>query len=562
MQQSIIKDRTRAQLSTSAIERMYISMRHLFSRGFYKPMGISGESLRQSLLLLKPEIYGSITEEKVELKGLVYVMDRLPLGIEQCRFINLTSNEGHSKSRFKAIIPAKRRRICYRIDKDQMNIEVTRGRSEIYDILTHLTFLFIESHKIAKKVLTNEENGVARAWKKLSDVVLNDKKITQDESEILLAHVANIVGRTFEETRNLYFELETEDNPDRLFQIIYWIGQLAIDEKINELKRSITFSPVLRERIGHHFYGEIWANSIKKKLNDENLLGRPLHIISANMHSVMNSIYAPIVLADRIINNEINSIFEELSDDKNENLRSEVKNYAADHGLYYVEDTSGTNINVQIIDTEKIELSKSQYSTERNLKEEKGPVIIVMDYAFGEQAYETMDELLKPYTCNKSKKHYLNVISVSIMGKAGILEGGKGDILIPTSNIFEGTSDNYPFKNRLKKKLFDGCGVDVYSGAMVTVLGTSLQNKELLKFFYESTWKVIGLEMEGAHYQKAIQAASKIRGNISSKVKVRYAYYASDNPLKSGSTLASGGLGTTGVLPTYVITQKILEQIF
>jgi hypothetical protein len=562
MQQSIIKDRTRAQLSTSAIERMYISMRHLFSRGFYKPMGISGESLRQSLLLLKPEIYGSIAEEKVELKGLVYVMDRLPLGIEQCRFINLTSNEGHSKSRFKAIIPAKRRRICYRIDKDQMNIEVTRGRSEIYDILTHLTFLFIESHKIAKKVLTNEENGVARAWKKLSDVVLNDKKITQDESEILLAHVANIVGRTFEETRNLYFELETEDNPDRLFQIIYWIGQLAIDEKINELKRSITFSPVLRERIGHHFYGEIWANSIKKILSDENLLGRPLHIISANMHSVMNSIYAPIVLADRIINNEINSIFEELSDDKNENLRSKVKNYAADHGLYYVEDTSGTNINVQIIDTEKIELSKSQYSTERSLKEEKGPVIIVMDYAFGEQAYETMDELLKPYTCNKNKKHYLNVISVSIMGKAGILEGGKGDILIPTSHIFEGTSDNYPFKNRLKKKLFDGCGVDVYSGAMVTVLGTSLQNKELLKFFYESTWKVIGLEMEGAHYQKAIQAASKIRGNISSKVKVRYAYYASDNPLKSGSTLASGGLGTTGVLPTYVITQKILEQIF
>ena len=48
--------------------------------------------------------------------------------------------------------------------------------------------------------------------------------------------------------------------------------------------------------------------------------------------------------------------------------------------------------------------------------------------------------------------------------------------------------------------------------------------------------------MEGAHYQKAIQAASKIRGNISENVKVRYAYYASDNPLETGATLASGGL--------------------
>jgi hypothetical protein len=36
---------------------------------------------------------------------------------------------------------------------------------------------------------------------------------------------------------------------------------------------------------------------------------------------------------------------------------------------------------------------------------------------------------------------------------------------------------------------------------MVTVLGTSLQNKDLLKFFHEST--VIGLEMEGSYYQKS-----------------------------------------------------------
>ena len=67
--------------------------------------------------------------------------------------------------------------------------------------------------------------------------------------------------------------------------------------------------------------------------------------------------------------------------------------------------------------------------------------------------------------------------------------------------------------------------------------------------------------MEGVHYQKAIQSASKIRGSIGKKVKVNYAYYASDNPLKTGSTLASGGLGTTGVKPTYLITEKILEQI-
>ena len=133
--------------------------------------------------------------------------------------------------------------------------------------------------------------------------------------------------------------------------------------------------------------------------------------------------------------------------------------------------------------------------------------------------------------------------------------------MIPSAHIFEGTADNYPFKNELKKEDFNDQGVDIYEGTMVTVLGTSLQNKELLKFFHESTWQVIGLEMEGVHYQKAIQSASKIRNSISPDVKVRYAYYASDNPLETGSTLASGGLGLTGVRPTYVITHQILKQI-
>jgi hypothetical protein len=69
------------------------------------------------------------------------------------------------------------------------------------------------------------------------------------------------------------------------------------------------------------------------------------------------------------------------------------------------------------------------------------------------------------------------------MGKAGILEGGKGDIMIPSAHIFEGTADNYPFKNELEKKDIEGNGINVYEGTMITVLGTSLQNKDILEFF-------------------------------------------------------------------------------
>jgi hypothetical protein len=185
-----------------------------------------------------------------------------------------------------------------------------------------------------------------------------------------------------------------------------------------------------------------------------------------------------------------------------------------------------------------------------------------MDYAFGEQAYETMDELLKPFLTEDGEKIKLNISSISIMGKAGILYGGKGDLMIPTSHVFEGTADNYPFDNALTKEDFEGCGLNVYEGPMISVLGTSLQNKDVLTFFRNTSWNAIGLEMEGAHYQKAIQAASRIRNNINKDVVLRYAYYASDNPLITGSTLASGSLGLIGVKPTYLITQKILEGIF
>ena len=249
-----------------------------------------------------------------------------------------------------------------------------------------------------------------------------------------------------------------------------------------------------------------------------------------------------------------------IGSDEHKELRKIIKKGAAKKGLTFIKDATGANIDVQIIDTKKIDLDKTIYKINNSKKEL--PVLIVMDYAFGEQAYETMDELLKPYELENGGKVHLNVESVSIMGKAGILAGGKGDIMIPNSHIFEGTADNYPFKNELSATDLQNNGLEVFEGSMVTVLGTSLQNRDLLEFFYNSTWKVIGLEMEGAHYQKAIQSASKIRGNIKKDVKVRYAYYASDNPLETGSTLASGGLGESGVRPTYVITQKILEQIF
>lgn len=550
--------RTPAQEATQAIERIYITMRHLFNRGFYKPMGVSGTTLREGLLQLKPEIYGAIAEDKLELNGLIYVLDRLPEGIEECKVINLTSSEGYEHANFKAIIPAKRRRNCYRIDSEQMNIEITRGRSDIYDVLTHLTFLFIESHKIANRVVT-ESLDLSRDWQKLEEAALKSK-LKKEELEVAIVYAATIIGRTFDEALEMHQKLASKAQPNRFLKTIYWLGKNAIEEVIAKDNRSINFSPILRERLGHHLHGEVWANNLKKLLVDAELIQRPLHIISANMHSVMNYLYGKQALGEQVKGKSHMQVFELLSQSENDTMRNKILHFAHKNGMISYSDTSGTNIDVQIFDLSKIDLKKSFLELDAKGKENL-PVILVMDYAFGEQAFETMDELLKPYKLNQTEPLKLNVESISIMGKAGILMGGKGDIMIPDAHVFEGTADNYPLKNELSVEDFKQEKLGVFEGSMITVLGTSLQNKEMLTYFKKSSWRVIGLEMEGAHYQKAIQAASKIRRSISENVKVRYAYYASDNPLETGSTLASGGLGLTGVEPTYLITQKILEQI-
>lgn len=553
-------DKKRTRESRAAIERLYITMRHLFLRGSYKPMGVSGKSLIEAMNVLNPEIYGVMSDhERVELDGLLYVMERLPRGIEECRFIKLIASEGFEGSGYELIIPPKRRRNCYRIDKERMYIEMTRGRSDIYDILTHLTFLYIEASKIKDHAITAKRE-IDEDWRRLEEVVEYEGRGKAFDEKRAIVYLSNILGRTLEETRQAVEKFENSTTSNSLYHIVYHLGRVAISEEQERKDKGISFSAKLREIVGQHAFGTQWAHRIKDLLFEKGLIDRTKHIISANLHSVKNTLFGFEALSEDQSYPTIAALAEATSAPENASMRDKIATFAENHGLYEIQDNSGTNLTVQVIELDKID--PAQLPPDLNLEQfnDKEAVLIVMDYAFGEQAYECLDELLKPY--ERGELEYpMQVDTVSVMGKAGILEGDKGDIMIPTAHVFEGTADNYPFDNQLSKEDFEGCGLQVFEGTMITVLGTSLQNHDILAHFLETTWNAVGLEMEGAHYQKAIQSASRIRRSVDENVKVFYAYYASDNPLRTGSTLASGSLGLEGILPTYLITKKILEKV-
>src|SRR5690606_14621021 len=123
---------------------------------------------------------------------------------------------------------------------------------------------------------------------------------------------------------------------------------------------------------------------------------RPIHIISANLHSVKNIVYAHQAF-DLEVYESIEQIALDISTRKKKNRAKEIDEYASGHGFIDLPDESGTNIGAQIIDTAKMVKKTIIPGLKLPVEDRKKPVIVLMDYAFGEQAYECFDELLKPF---------------------------------------------------------------------------------------------------------------------------------------------------------------------
>ncbi len=531
-------------------------------RGFYRPSGRFGKALEGCLRDLSPEIYGTMNDVKVmELKGLEYVIDRLPQGVEKSTKIILTDEDEFEDTPFKRLEPLKRRRVSYQISDNEFCFIISRGISEIYDIITHMTFLNIEAKKIYRR-MHDDYGNIRIEWERLEKVVDHISELTMGELDSALWNLSIILGRPYHETRETYEYLENNriayQSNTGLFSLIYHLGKRIEKEGLaRENALVIYFTPSLMSIIGHQKYGKIWAGKIKEQLSRLGLKERPLHIVSANMHSVVNVLYGYAALSEKKQIKEDDDIYGFFTSIKNET--ETIMAFAAERGLVLLTDESGSNTHCQLIDTALLTdvpchplLKMNTTASDRQM-----PVILVMDYAFGAQAFELMEQLLKPGE-DSSGTWPLNLASISIMGKAGILTGEKGEIMLATAHVLEGTSDNYLFNNDLKPEDFEP-GTIVHTGTMATVLGTSLQNKDVLEMFRRD-WNAVGLEMEGGHYHKAINA-SVIKGNLLPDVPVRYAYYASDNPLMTGNTLAAGAMGLEGIRPTYMITRVLLEKI-
>ena len=75
----------RAHKGRVAVREFSAIANALIITGQYAMADKAGQALEKALKTLRPEIYGSMSDpDRIELKGLEYILDRLPKGIEEC----------------------------------------------------------------------------------------------------------------------------------------------------------------------------------------------------------------------------------------------------------------------------------------------------------------------------------------------------------------------------------------------------------------------------------------------------------------------------------------------
>jgi len=398
--EEIMQHLSKSQRARYAIRSFKILADSLTLQGSYKPSGKIGEKMSETLRQLSPEIYGTMADPRItELKGLEYVVDRMPRGIENCTRIILTAQEDFQTTSFEKIVPRKRRRVSYAVSESELCFVITTGMSEIYDILTHITFLNLEAHKIYQQVY-NRVDGISNEWSELERVVKKKTALTGAALEQAIWNLSIILGRTYKETKQTYDYLEKcrleENTNNGLFPIIYGIGRRVIlEQESSENELTVYFTPSLQEVISHHKYAQRWSESVKQLLYQLQLHEAPIHLVSANMHSVRNILYGSGAL--REAGDQVpQDLYEMVRVIRDKEI--DVDGFAQKYGFNYLADYSGSNIDVNIIDLASIDENDLHPSLRVNFEyvKEKRPVIVVIDYAFGTQAFDIMDEFLQP----------------------------------------------------------------------------------------------------------------------------------------------------------------------
>jgi hypothetical protein len=480
---------------------------------------------------LQPALHPFLDSPEIDLSALRYVVRRLPENVTRTFVFRLADelselgeagspgdagNGGAGAIGLRPVATQARRREVFESMPGQNLVMLRDGSSDLMDLVSLLCLYGTEAaklrHRVAAGALTDAEKGQLReVWGNHVEARLEEVMNHREQFSVYV-----------QPQRSRYRERRSER----------WLTQVA-----NATEDALGYSPF--------------------RLSPD----VEVHIISSNTHSVTNCInpwfaeHLDELVAgtpDQDQTARRNGGYAGLRRHFQEHPEAQAafREAAVAAGVLTLADTASTGIQVQLIDSRKVDLScidpgisVSDSGTHK--------LLVNIDYAFGEQAEFIMKHLILLFG--------RNIRSINFFGKAGALQGSRGDLLAPTAFV-EQKNDRYlpayvP-EGRIPGRIE---GHRVHSGPMLTVDGTLLQNRRMI-LYYQRIWGCVGIEMEGSHYLRQIIEAREL-GILPADVEGRYLYYVSDLPLQHNDSLARPLSPEEGVPPLYAITRYILSKI-
>jgi len=357
-------------------------------------------------------------------------------------------------------------------------------------------------------------------------------------------------------------------------------------------KKRLTIQFLAGSYAGYVRSARTWWSPIERCLRERDLLDRPLYFVSSNMHSIAN-IFSGTARRrrDRLVRFIEETQHPELLPELKKLQRGEVRS-SWENLLYYTARLYFAAHPEERVERDEEERERGIVSVEPDGPVDVGAQVIELNRLVqedfdprllqgGSLALAGSDAVILNinYPLGVAAYHLLSLIAAStyrlqgvyILGKAATLNARIGDVMLSDVVHDEHSGNTYWFRNcfsaeDLRPYLVYGSALDHQRA--ISVLGTYLQNRDYLDFYYRENYTVV--EMEAGPYLNALYEDTFLTRygqgehvNLAEiPVELGVIHYASDTPYSRAHTLGARGLSYFGMDSTYASTLVILRHIF
>lgn len=499
---------------------------------------------------LKPLLEPNLNKANPDISALVYDILRLPpqifsikqiiMGQSDKVFLNAGIDVNNNYWEFTSTV-ARRRKFKINAKQKQLATFIA-SPSDVYDVVTILTALYIEINKLYELTVKQHKN-IKHCFNSADFAKL---------TEVLGARLNEFLA-IIKNPTNFELRLLASSYVDYAQAVQAWWINIA----------------GVRKYFGYNLYDQ------------------PIYFVSSNSHSLINiisgfpyknskllhkdnktrlQINKKEFLQEQVSKQNICYYLSRFTEKRNLKYKQQKNKFELQNGLVTLPPYHHIDIEAQIfsikdfINNPYLDSRLKISAKQKKFLAKSNALILNVAYPLGLSAYHILKEV-------SENANYMR--GVYIMGKAASLNALVGDITIPNFVFNRYTNNQIYVKNNLSTnsiKPFFGKRSIFSNQKAITVHGTFLQNEQSLRDDYNKGYSIVEMEA-GPYLERLFEMQNPERHPyndtyvLDPNFRLGLAYYVSDTPHNKGINLGAKRLTWEGLNATYAISLGILSDI-